>query len=113
MVSGLQIEDATDSELEWLAGRIEEELGRRRTKLEEEKTDRKVVETRQGSRGRWLRLEFVKCGKWGRCNKCRSGEGHGPYFYLYYANPKTGRRTSKYIGKPQNISPELIQEFGL
>jgi hypothetical protein len=34
----------------------------------------------------------------------------GPYWYLYYTNPKTGKYTSRYIGK--NLTPELAEEFG-
>ncbi len=56
---------------------------------------------------------MVRCGRWGRCNKCRLGDRHGPYYYLYYRNPKTGRRASKYIGKPENVPEDLAREFGL
>jgi len=63
-----------------------------------------------GGAGRWLQSELVKCGKPG-CRKDREGAGHGPYWYLYYTNEKTGRYTSRYEGK--TLRPELAQEFGL
>ena len=68
-----------------------------------------VVERKRGRGGRWLQRELVKCGK-PHCSKDRDGAGHGPYWYLYYTNPKTGKYTSRYIGK--NLTPELAEEFG-
>ncbi len=42
------------------------------------------------------RQELVKCGK-ARCQQCRDGGGHGPYWYAYWTE---GSRTRKqYIGK--------------
>ncbi len=108
-MDGERIEGATVEELERLAARIAKELDLRRGEPPG-KAGWEVVE-RRASRGRWLQLEMVKCGKWGRCNKCRLGDGHGPYYYLYHTNPKTGKRTSKYVGKPENLTPELAQEF--
>ena len=69
-----------------------------------------VVVRRRGKGGRWLQSELVKCGK-PRCSKDRDGAGHGPYWYLYYTNPRTGKYTSKYVGK--TLSPELAEEFGV
>jgi len=46
----------------------------------------------------------VKCGK-ARCKKCERGEGHGPYWYLYFR--RNGKLTSKYLGK---IIPDELQE---
>src|SRR4051794_1581772 len=47
----------------------------------------------------WLfRLEMVDCGKGdtGRCRKCASGPGHGPYWYRYrWADGKMHKR---YVG---------------
>src|SRR3712207_3394934 len=68
----------------------------RRRKLEE----RRPTSDEKSPRGRYLRLERVKCGKKG-CRKC-AGEHpqlHGPYWYLY--RPKKGGtgRTSEYVGK--------------
>ncbi len=63
-----------------------------------------------GGAGRWLQSELVKCGKPGY-RKDRDGPGHGPYWYLYYTNEKTGRYTSRYEGK--TLRPELAEEFGL
>lgn len=41
-------------------------------------------------------LERVKCGK-RRCQRCKKGPAHGPYWYAYYWS-KT-RTVSKYVGK--------------
>lgn len=83
----------------------------------EEDRRRKLQERRSGTRekprrGRYLRLERVKCGKKG-CRKC-SGEHpelHGPYWYLY--RPKKGGtgRTSEYVGKA--LPEGLAKEFGV
>ena len=70
---------------------------------------REVLERRKGSKGGWLRTEMVKCGK-PSCKKCSQGEGHGPYLYRYFTDPKTGKYTSQYIGR--TLPPELAQEFG-
>lgn len=69
---------------------------------------REVLDRRKGSKGGWLRTEMVNCGK-PSCKKCSQGEGHGPYLYLYYTEPKTGKYTSQYIGK--TLPPELAEEF--
>jgi hypothetical protein len=55
---------------------------------------------------RYLMLERVKCGKKG-CNKCASGELHGPYWYLYRPKENGPGRTSEYVGK---LLPETIAE---
>ncbi len=44
------------------------------------------------------------------CRKDRGGPGHGPYWYLYYTNEKTGRYTSRYEGK--TLRPELAGSSG-
>src|SRR5918998_2362444 len=60
--------------------------------------------------GRYLKLERVKCGKKG-CNKCASGELHGPYWYLYRPKENGPGRTSEYVGK---LLPEtLAEEFDI
>jgi hypothetical protein len=69
-----------------------------------------VVERRRSRGGRWLQSELVKCGK-PHCSKDRDRAGHGPYWYLYYTNSRTGKYTSKYVGK--NLTPELAEEFGV
>jgi hypothetical protein len=69
-----------------------------------------VVERRKGRGGRWLQWEILKCGK-PHCSKDKDGAGHGPYAYLYYTNERTGKYTSKYIGK--SLTPELAEEFGV
>jgi hypothetical protein len=78
-----------------LRNRLEAELARRELAEREPLEGRQVVEERPASAGT-LRLEMVKCGK-DRCKKCAAGEGHGPYWYLYFR--KNGKLTSRYIGK--------------
>jgi hypothetical protein len=88
---------------------IQRERGEdRRRKLEE----RRLGPREKPRRGRYLRLERVKCGKKG-CRKC-SGEHpelHDPYWYLY--RPKKGGvgRTSEYVGKA--LPDGLAEEFGV
>jgi DNA-binding SARP family transcriptional activator len=41
------------------------------------------------------RQQFTRCGKQ-RCQKCKDGAGHGPYWYAYWS--ENGRTISKYIG---------------
>ena len=74
----------------------------------QEQGTRRVIERRKGSKGGWLRTEMVKCGK-PSCKKCSEGEGHGPYLYLYFTNPETGKYSSRYIGK--TLPVELREEF--
>jgi hypothetical protein len=97
-----QLANATTPELESLRNRIEGELARRELAKRKPVVDRSVVEERSASAGT-LRLKMVKCGK-DRCKKCAAGEGHGPYWYLYYR--RNGKFTSRYIGK---ILPEELK----
>lgn len=41
-------------------------------------------------------LQFRKCGK-PSCSTCRSGQGHGPYWYAYWR--EGSRLKSGYVGK--------------
>ena len=41
-------------------------------------------------------LQFRKCGK-AACGTCRSGQGHGPYWYAYWR--EGSRLRSGYVGK--------------
>lgn len=41
--------------------------------------------------------QYRKCGK-ATCGTCKSGPGHGPYFYAYWRD-ETGRLHSTYLGK--------------
>jgi len=90
-----QLENATTQELEDLRNRIESELTRQALASREPQESRQVVEERSASAGT-LHLERMKCGKT-RCKKCKEGEGHGPYWHLYYR--RSGKLTSRYIGK--------------
>jgi len=109
-----QLEKMGTAQLERLAGRVAEILAeRQQAPAEPEPTgsaSREVVERRRSGagKGRWLQLERVKCGK-PNCKKCAGGPAHGPYWYLYRPNQKTGRQTSEYVGK--TLRPELAAEF--
>ena len=52
------------------------------------------------------RQQFTRCGKQ-RCQTCRQGAGHGPYWYAYWS--VNGRTVSKYLGKdaPEGIHIEI------
>jgi hypothetical protein len=102
MLTPTQLQNATTPELEALRNRIEAELTRRELAEREPIDGRRVVEERPGSAGT-LRSEMVKCGKT-RCRKCERGEGHGPYWYLYFR--RNGKLTSRYIGK---MIPEELE----
>jgi uncharacterized protein DUF6788 len=102
MLTPTQLENATAPELVNLRNRIEGELTKRKLDEWESAEGHQVVEERPVSTGT-LRLEMVKCGK-DRCKKCERGEGHGPYWYLYFR--RKGKLTSRYIGKTED--PEAI-----
>ncbi len=95
MLTPTQLVNATMLELVVLRNRIEAELTRRELAEQESAEGRQMVEERPASAGT-LRLEMAKCGK-DRCKKCERGEGHGPYWYLYFR--RNGKLTSRYIGK--------------
>src|SRR3954454_16028177 len=95
MLTKTQITMVTTAELEELRNSIEAELARRELAERGPAPGRQVVEERSSNAGT-LRLEMVKCGK-DRCKKCERGEGHGPYWYLYFR--RNGKLTSRYIGK--------------
>lgn len=48
-------------------------------------------------------LQYRKCGK-AACRICRTGRGHGPYWYAYWRDGS--RLRSGYIGK---IHPDALQ----
>src|SRR5260221_741460 len=54
----------------------------------------KASEERHGTK----QLQYRKCNK-PHCNTCRNGPGHGPYWYSYYRDKKTGKLRSRYISK--------------
>jgi hypothetical protein len=47
------------------------------------------------------RHEYVRCGK-AACTRCRTGTGHGPYWYAYWR--QDGRLHKRYLGK---IPPQV------
>jgi hypothetical protein len=103
------MERMSNGELEQLIATAGEIIADREG-IPEELPHHEVVERRKGRGGRWLQWEIVKCGK-PHCSKDKDGAGHGPYAYLYYINERTGKYTSKYVGKV--VSPELTGEFGI
>jgi Family of unknown function (DUF6788) len=106
MLTKTQITTATTAELENLRNSIEAELARRELAEREPALGRQVVEERPASAGT-LRLEMGKCGK-ARCKKCERGEGHGPYWYLYFR--RNGKLMSKYIGKTEDPEGALAEK---
>jgi hypothetical protein len=85
------------------------DIERERAEARSQKLQQRRSEAREKRRNRrYLRLERVKCGKKG-CNKCASGELHGPYWYLYRPNHNGKGRTSEYVGKflPQPLAEEF------
>jgi hypothetical protein len=52
-------------------------------------------------------LQYRKCGK-PSCSTCRSGQGHGPYWYAYWR--EGSRLRSAYIGKIRPASPDTALE---
>jgi hypothetical protein len=107
MLTKTQITTATTAELEVLRNSVEAELARRELAVRESVPGRQVVEERPASAGT-LRLEMVKCGK-DRCKRCERGEGHGPYWYLYFR--RNGKLTSKYVGKTDDPEGALAEKF--
>lgn len=45
-------------------------------------------------------LQFRKCGK-ASCSTCKSGQGHGPYWYAYWR--EGSRLKSGYVGKNKGV----------
>ena len=109
MLTKTQISTAQTSELEALRNCIEAELAQRELTDTEPVPGRQVVEERPANAGT-LRLEMVKCGK-DRCKKCERGEGHGPYWYLYFR--RNGKLTSRYIGKTEDPEGALAGKLEL
>jgi hypothetical protein len=106
MLTETQMRTARTEELESLRNRIEAELARRELAEKEPAPGRQVVEERPALAGT-LRLEMVNCGK-DRCKKCERGEGHGPYWYLYFR--RNGKLASKYIGKTDDPERALAEK---
>lgn len=51
--------------------------------------------------------ELVRCGK-ANCKGCRSGGGHGPYWYAYWT--EGGKTRTLYIGKKRRPAREVLAE---
>ena len=51
----------------------------------------------------WIEVrERIFCGKYSRCTKCATGQGHlGPYYYVHFRDGN-GKLKTKYLGKPKN-----------
>lgn len=89
------------------------DIQRERREARRRKLGERRSKTRERARkGRYLRLERVKCGKRG-CSKCAGEhpELHGPYWYLYRPKKDGTGRTSEYVGKA--LPAELAEEFGV
>jgi hypothetical protein len=102
------LEGLDPAEFREISGMISD-IQRERAEARREKLEQRRSEARKkASNRRYLRLERVKCGKKG-CNKCASGELHGPYWYLYRPKQNGSGRTSQYVGKilPQPLAEEF------
>jgi hypothetical protein len=104
-----QLQAMATPELLRLIEEIEDVIAEREHEPEET-PGHEVVERRRGRSGTWLQRELVKCSK-PHCSEDRDGAGHGPYWYLYYINQRTGKYTTKFIGK--SLTLELAEEFGV
>ena len=94
-MTGTQIENATAEELEQLRVRIEAELrGRREAEERDRESAVEVLEGHETAAGTY-QWQMRECGHKERCNKCKSGERHGPYLYRFYY--RDGKRHSEYI----------------
>lgn len=96
MLTDTQITTATTEELTALWYRISAELKERdraERQQRHEERERELREEREAGQG--YRWEMVECGHKDRCQKCRSGEKHGPYLYRYFR--KDGKMKSEYV----------------
>jgi hypothetical protein len=97
MLTRTQIENATTEELQRLRVRIEAELEGRREAEEhdhDESAAVEILESHETPAGTF-QWQMRQCGHKERCNKCKSGERHGPYLYRFYY--RDGKRHSEYI----------------
>jgi hypothetical protein len=97
MLTRTQIENATTEELEQMRMRIEDELEGRREAEEsghDQSASVEVLKNHQTPAGTF-QWQMRECGHKERCNKCKSGERHGPYLYRFYY--RAGKRHSEYI----------------
>lgn len=100
-----RLDPAEFQEISAMISDIQRERARaRQRKLEQ----RRSAALKKAQNKRYLELERVKCGKKG-CNKCASGELHGPYWYLYRPKENGPGRTSEYVGKllPKTLAKEF------
>ena len=95
MLTRTQIGNATTEELERLQARIEAELkGRKEAEERDHEGGVEIPENHETSAGTF-QWQMRECGHKDRCNKCKSGERHGPYLYRFYY--RDGKRRSDYI----------------
>ncbi len=94
MLTRTQIENATTEELERLRVRIKAELERRGAEERGRESGVEVLKSHETPAGTF-QWQMRQCGHKDRCNKCKSGERHGPYLYRFYY--RDGKRHSEYI----------------
>ncbi|HOT06206.1 MAG TPA: hypothetical protein PK918_01335 [Methanotrichaceae archaeon] len=92
---------ADNAKLERLLRRkemIEKEIAELESRIEKQarESGKEVLEIESTKEEGSYVLQKVRCGK-PTCKCARSGELHGPYWYLYAR--KDGREVCKYIGK--------------
>ena len=94
MLTRSQVERATTEELERLRIRVEAELEGRGTDERDHESAVEVLKSHETPAGTF-QWQMRECGHKERCNKCKSGERHGPYLYRFYY--RDGKRHSEYI----------------
>jgi hypothetical protein len=95
MLTRTQIGNATTEELGRLQARIEAELEGRRAEERDHEGGVEILACSRETSAGTFRWQMRECGHKDRCNKCKSGERHGPYLYRFYY--RNGKRHSEYI----------------
>ena len=64
------------------------------------------VEVKEG----WIEVkERIFCGKYSRCQKCASGQGHiGPFYYFHFR--VNGKLKTAYLGKPKEGNSKPLRK---
>jgi len=64
------------------------------------------VEVKEG----WIEVkERIFCGKYSRCQKCASGQGHvGPFYYFHFR--VNGKLRTAYLGKPKEGNSKPLRK---
>ena len=104
------LEELDPAEFQEISAMISDIQRERAMARQQKREQRRSAARKKVQNKRYLELERVKCGKKG-CNKCASGELHGPYWYLYRPKENGPGRTSEYVGKL--LPGTLAEEFDI